>query len=230
MKGEFKMTDAWECWGEYWDLYARAFGQPLQANGLLSNFVTNSNVTGAYAEAWVRAMTRNMLGHRFRISTGTVIRSCDKMRGLADVPQCDLIVWDPSEMPAIFECSEFALVPLFATRAIIEIKRTGKKSEREDLTEQLKKRQNLLPTMSQMNFVLGVILNDNDDPQPLFNDEHMLTPNWLEEHWLRSAGVPPVTRILCNNEPDTNGIMAFIYFLAQVAAFKKWQAPPLSET
>jgi len=78
--------------------------------------------------------------------------------------------------------------------------------------------------MSQMDFVLGVILNDNDDPQPLFTDEHKPTPNWLEEHW-RSAGVPPVTRILCNNQPDTNGIMAFIYFLAQVAAFKKWQPP-----
>jgi hypothetical protein len=117
---------AWKARDEYWDLYAQAFTRSLQANGLLSCFVTNQNVTGAYAEAWIRSMTRNMLGHRFRISTGAVIRSCDHLpsRRLSKVSQCDLIVWDPSEMPVIFECSEFALVPLFATRAIIEVKRT----------------------------------------------------------------------------------------------------------
>jgi hypothetical protein len=38
----------------------------LQANGLLSRFVTNQPVTGAYVEAWIRSMTRNMLGHPFQ--------------------------------------------------------------------------------------------------------------------------------------------------------------------
>ena len=147
MKGESKLSDTWKARENYWNLYARAFAQSLGANSLLSSFVTNPNVTGAYAEAWIRSMARNMLGHRFRISTGAVIRSCDNIpsRGLSKVSQCDLIVRDPSEMPAIFECSEFALVPLFATRAVIEVKRTGNKAEREELAEQLKKRQNLLP-------------------------------------------------------------------------------------
>src|SRR5271167_3978705 len=95
-----QVNDTVDSWTEYWDAYAKAFAQPLQANSLLSRFVTNSNVTGAYGEAWVRSMTRNMLGHRFRISTGAVIKSSDKDRGL-DIPQCDLIVWDPSELPAI---------------------------------------------------------------------------------------------------------------------------------
>ena len=206
------MSGAWKRWDEYWDLYARAFVQPLQANGLLSAFVTNPCVTGAYAEAWLRSMARNMPGLRYRISTGAVIRANDSTR---DVPQCDLIVWDPSEMPAIFESSEFALVPIFATRAIIEIKRTGTRAERQKLTEQLKARQNLLRTVSQMDFVLGVILNDKDDSQPLFDDEHPPTENWLQERL-----DPPVIRILCDNQPDRNGIMAFIYFLAQVAS---WQ-------
>jgi hypothetical protein len=216
---------AWEAWDTYWELYARAFAQSLQTNDLLSSFVKNPNVTGAYAEAWIRSMVRNMLSHRFRISTGAVIRPCDSIRnqGLSKVPQCDLILWDPSEMPAIFESSEFALVPRFASRAIIEIKRTGSKAERECLAMQLKERQNLLPTMSQMDFVLGVIVNDNDDRQPLFDNEHRPAPNWLEEYWRRNS-VPPVTRILCNNEPDTNGIMAFIYFLAQLAAYKTTNA------
>lgn len=205
----------------YWDLYAEAFAQPFQTNALFSSFATNPAITGAYAEAYVRLMIKSVLGQRFRISTGAVTRSQDNRRGLVSVPQCDVIVWDPSELPGIFECGEFALVPLCAVRAIIEIKRTGTKSARSKLTQQLKERQNLLPTMSQMDFVLGVILNDNNDPQPLFNDKHRPAPNWLEEHWLHNNGVPPITRILCNNEPDTAGIMAFIYFLAQVAAHKR---------
>ena len=105
---------------KYWTWYAQAFAQRLQANGLFSSFVKNPCVTGAYAEAWVRSMTRDMLGQRFRISTGAVIQAFHRR-----VHQCDLIVWDPSEMPAIFESLEFALVPLFATRAIIEVKRKG---------------------------------------------------------------------------------------------------------
>ena len=65
-----------------------------------------------------------------------------------------------------------------------------------------------------MDFVLGIIANDNSDPDPLFNDVQRPSPSWLKEH----SGGPPVTRILCNNKPDTAGIMAFIYFLAQVAS------------
>jgi hypothetical protein len=217
------MSDTRTVWREYWDLYARAFAHPLQANGLLSGFVTNPNVTGAYAEAWIRSMTRNMLGNRFRVSTGAVIRETDRTRGLGSLCQCDLIVWDPSEMPAILESSEFAVIPLFATRAIIEVKRTGSKAERENLIEQLRDRQKLLPAASLMNFVLGVIVNDNDNPKPLFHNDCKPSPNWLEDYWLHSAGVPPVIRMLCNDEPDTNGIMAFIYFLAQVASYQKRQ-------
>lgn len=119
--------------------------------------------------------------------------------------------------------------PLFAAKAVIEVKRTGSKAEREGLAEQLKKRQNLLP-VPQMDFVLGIIVNDNDDPQPLFNNERRPAPNWLEEHWLHSAGAAPVTRILCNNKPDTSGIMAFIYFLAQVAAHEKRLAASVTAT
>ncbi len=202
----------------FWDAYAEAFAQPVQSNGLLSDFVTNPNVTGAYAEAWVRSMTRNMLSHRFRISTGAVIRPADKITGLNRVPQCDLIIWDPSELPAVFECAEFALVPFFAARAIIEVKRTG---DREDLAQQLKERRERLPALGP---VLGVIINH---PQPLF-DQGECSPNWLERYRYQvgeppetrydTAVGPPMTRLLkAGNAPDTAGIMAFIYFLAQLA-------------
>ncbi len=223
------MSDAWSVFDDYWNLYAQAFAQPFQTNALFSSFVTNTDITGAYAEAYVRLMIKSMLGHRFRISTGAVTRSQDKSRGLASVPQCDVIVWDPSELPAIFESGEFALVPLFSVRAIIEVKRTGTKGKRKALTQQLKNRQSLLPTMSDMQFVLGVLVDDND-PEPWFNDQHKPSPDWLKDYWLSNPGKPPITRILHNNVPDANGIMAFIYFLAQVTSRKKWLATPNTET
>lgn len=83
------------------------------------------------------------VGHRFRVSTGTVIRSQDKRRELSSVPQCDLIVWDPSEMPAVFESAEFPLVRLYSARAIIEVKRNCDK--REKLILRLEERGKLLP-------------------------------------------------------------------------------------
>jgi len=211
---------------KFWKAYAEAFAQSVQANGLLGRFVTNPDVTGAYAEAWVRLMTKNMLSHRFRISTGAVIRPEDANRGLRDIPQCDLIVWDPSELPAIFEYGEFALVPFYAARAIIEIKRSGDRSE---LTDQLKKQRKLLTARGP---VLGVIV---DHPQPLF-DQAECSADWLRDfrYGTRRAPTPngrdkerltmydeakdpPMTRLLHGNSPDTNGIMAFIFFLGQVA-------------
>ncbi len=204
----------------FWDLYARAFVQPFESNGLLSEFVANPTVTGAFAEAYTRSMIKKILGHRFRISTGAVIRPLDKTRVLRSIPQCDVIVWDPSELPAIFECGEFALVPFHSVRAIIEVKRTGCKKARALLADQLKERLGLMPTMSAMDFVLGVLAND-DDPEPLFNDERRPSPNWLQSH----TGTPPITRILHNGKADTNGIMAFIYFLAQVAQKRLARGP-----
>jgi hypothetical protein len=202
-----EMEGAWETWREHWVKYAEAFAHPIQADGLVSNFVTNSAVTGAYAEAWVRWVTKNMLSHRFRISTGAVIRPSDKIRGLRRVPQCDLIVWDPSEMPAVFECGEFALVPLSATRAVIEVKRNG---NREKLTEQLRKLQGGGPYP-----VLGVFITHRE---PLF-DQPECRPDWLELPKYRVQ--PPITRLLdAGHKPDTNGVIAFIYFLAQVAGNK----------
>ena len=108
-------------------------------------------------------------------------------------------------MPAVFESAEFALVPLFAARAIIEVKRTGDVA---NLTEQLKERRKLLRNLDP---VLGLLI---EHPQPLFEPKDC-TPTWLAEH---GHGEPRITRLLDGNgETDTNGIMAFIYFLAQVA-------------
>lgn len=202
------MSETMNAWREHWRTYAEAFAQPLQSDGLVSRFVTNPNVTGAYAEAWVRATARNMLSHQFRISTGAVIRPADAYRGLRAVPQCDLIVWDPSELPGLFEYGEFALVPMAATRAVIEIKRTL--PARKDLLDQLRERRKLLAPRGPM---LGVVISH---PTPLFDRE--CKPDWLSER----RPDPPMTRLLDDaNRPDTDGILAFIYFLAQVAGHNR---------
>jgi hypothetical protein len=51
-------TETMKAWREHWQAYAEAFAQPLQGDSLVSRFVTNPNVTGAYAEAWIRATAR----------------------------------------------------------------------------------------------------------------------------------------------------------------------------
>jgi hypothetical protein len=186
----------------HWENYAAAFAQPLQSNGLVSRFVTNADVTGSYAEAWVRLMTHSMLGLKFRISTGAVIRPADAARGLAQVPQCDLIVWDPSELPGLFEAGDFALVPFASAQAVIEIKRSVPDIHK--FREQLRRQARVIPSGR----VLGVVVNH---PTPLFEWE--CTPDWLKV----VSDDAPMTRLLHGNEADTNGVMAFIYFLAQVA-------------
>lgn len=191
---------------KYWDLYARTLASSLQ-NELLSKCTNEPNVTGAYIESWIRMMARNVVGHRFRVSTGAVVRLNLKS------PQCDLIIWDPSELPAFFELGDFALVPLLSVKAIIEIKRQGGPKHRKDLAKQLNDRQDL---QYKRHFTLGVFASDND-PAPWFDSEERVNDKWLGEYW-ETNDEPPVTRILNRNEPDLPGIMAFIYFLTQVAS------------
>ena len=61
------MTDVLTDFDEFWTLYASAFALPFQDNALFSSFATNPSITGAYAEAYVRSMIKNVLGQRFRI-------------------------------------------------------------------------------------------------------------------------------------------------------------------
>lgn len=191
----------------YWADFAEAFAHPLTNNGLISKFITNPCVTGAYGEAWVQFMVKSMTP-KFRVSTGAIIRAGDRIRkNLRSIPQCDLIIWDPSELPALFEQGSFALVPLFSVRAIIEVKRTCDKIS--ELEAQLRSQQEYLPRVHQKN-VLGVVISNN---RPLFSEK--VEPDWLKNpKWLEK---PAITRLLSNdNLADTDGVLAFIYFLAQV--------------
>lgn len=201
-----------EAWRSYWSDFADAFAHPLKANGLLRRFLTNPNVTALYAEAWIRSLTRSMLP-QFRVSSGAVIRPGDRLRE-DHVPQCDMIVWDPSELPALFEKGEFALVPYSSAQAIIEIKRSC--SDVSQFQDQLRRQSKCLPSLRRKR-VLGVVISHD---RPLFSDE--VKADWLDR-WDSDKGYP-MTRLLgpdsTDADVDVDGVFAFIYFLSQVAGHR----------
>jgi uncharacterized protein DUF6602 len=194
-------------WQAYWDNFADAFVHPLKNNALLGNFVTNPNVTGAYAESWIKSLAIAMLP-QFRISTGAVISPSDWTRDLRTLPQCDLIIWNPSDLPAIFEKGDFALVPNLSARAIIEVKRSV--DDLDGFTKQLERqKQCLLPDFN----VLGVVVSHN---KSLFDHADLM--NWPKHKKWRKK--PAMTRLLSeedSNKPDTDGVFALISLLSHVA-------------
>lgn len=200
--------DTNQFWQNHWDAFAEAFAHPLTANGLLSKFVANPDVTGAYAETYVRQMARSMLP-QFRVSTGAIVRPTDQRRGLKSIPQCDIVIWDPSELPALFEQGDFALVPYVSARAIIEVKRTCRNLEA--FRTQLKAQQKCLSPNFRSN-ILGVVVSHR---KTLFTGV-------AQADWLKSAeweNFPAMTRLLSADakEVDTSGVFVFVYFLAQIA-------------
>jgi hypothetical protein len=195
---------------DYWRKYAEAFAAPLSSNGLVGNFVTNTNVTGAYAEAWVRHFAASMLPG-LRISTGAIVRTTDpeQMGNLKEVPQVDLIVWDPAELPPLFEIDNFAIVHVQAARAIIEVKRAL--TSRTRLQEQLQRlRMRLLATYRRN--VLGVVASAR---RPLFQGD--VTPDWVAQSNLKDP--PAMTRLLksTTGPADVGGLFALVYFLSHLA-------------
>lgn len=199
---------------DYWSRYAEAFATPLRGNGLLGTFVSNPAVTGAYAEAWVHSLAAAMVSN-LSISTGAVIRTTDvvQRRDLRRVPQSDLILWDPSEMPALFRSGSFALVHTQAARAIIEIKRTT--TDITALQKQLSRQKLRLLSEYRRN-VMGVVVAHN---RPLFGEG--LEPDWVAKS--RPGDAVRIARLLDRqtSNPDPDGIFALIYFLSHVARQSK---------
>lgn len=195
---------------DYWERFAEAFAAPLGGNGLLSGFVANPAVTGAYAETWIRMLARSMVT-ALRVSTGAIIRTSDvtKGRDLRTVPQVDLILWDPTELPALFESGDFALVHTQAARGIIEVKRTMPAFRQS--VEQLRQQRSRLLTTYQRN-VLGVVVASRRNLS-IPN----VGPNWVSETDI--AQPPPFVRLINRRtgQLDSDGIFAFIYFLSHVA-------------
>ena len=193
----------------YWRRYADAFAAPLRTNDQLGAFISNTAVTGAYAEAWLRSLIGSQLIN-LRISTGAIIRTSDEThsRDLRTLPQSDIIIWDPSELPALFVAGDFALVHAQSARAIIEIKRSA--TDAEGMQEQLKKQRHRLLVPYRRN-VLGVVLSG---PRSLH--EVSIVPDWVSR--LDPTSAVPVVRLLADDQPtaDADGIFALIYFLNHV--------------
>ena len=78
---------------EYWRRFAEAFAHPLRANGMLGDFISNTAVTGAYAEAWVHWLAQQMITN-LTISTGAIARTSDSgsASDLRSFPQIDLLL------------------------------------------------------------------------------------------------------------------------------------------
>jgi len=81
---------------------------------------SNSDLLGSYAEACVRRLAERVV-QPMRVSTGAVL----------DYPlpkslkQLDVIIWAPFPAPAVFEVSDFALVPRSSAFGVLEIKRSN---------------------------------------------------------------------------------------------------------
>lgn len=199
----------------FWHRFASAFAHPFTANGALSEFVRNTAVTGAYAEAWVRWAARVMLPH-LRVSTGAIIRTSDAVwhSDLSQVPQLDLILWDPTELPPLFEQGDFALVHTQSARGLIEVKRTLD-SEQNTRDQLRKQKARLLPEYR--GNVLCVVVSH---PKPLFRGH--VHPGWPADK--NRVEELALTRLLdeSTSAPDPNGVFALIYLLSHVAR----AAPP----
>jgi len=200
---------------EFWRRFAGAFAHSLEANGLLRYFISNPAVTGAYAEEWVRSLAQQMVTN-LTISTGAIIRTSDQRKDLRSVPQNDLVLWDHTELPALFRAGNFALVHTQAARGIIEVKRSTFASKQ--LYEQLDRQKKRLLLEYRKN-VLCVVVSHT---VPLCGT---LSPNWVKEG---TTGTPvQVVRLLDKktSKPDVDGIFGLIYFLYHLARIEPLRTP-----
>lgn len=194
---------------DYWKRFAEAFAHPLQANGLLEEFISNPCVTGAYAEAWVRWLALQMVTN-LTVSTGAITRTSDSdpMSDLRSLPQIDLLLWDHAELPALFRAGNFALVHTQAARGIIEVKRSIKTSI-EEIREQLERQKRRLLSEYKQNVLCVVVAH----PTP--------TCGTLSSDWVKAATASDPVRVVrlldTDSKPDVDGIFGLIYFLSHLA-------------
>lgn len=206
---------------QYWEKYLQALLLPYKTDSMLNNFVTNRAVTGAFGEALVRALIQKMLPH-LRISTGAILRLSDHLYleertiDYDKIPQGDLIIWDPSVIPAAIEIGDFAVVSNLAARGVIEVKRTNTavKKTQEKLKE-WQKYLSMVPLHEDEIFmdcapnILGVVIKHKSS---LLEEEPL--PNMWDERRVS----PVMVRLFKNDySEDIDGFLALIFFLAHIA-------------
>jgi len=120
---------------------AAELARGITANERIRAFTDNPTLIGAYAEASVRRLVRNIVAP-LRVSHGAIIYEKNVP---ADVAELDTIVWSPCPLPALFEEDDFALVPRGSAFGILEIKRSNYPKVGEAIEKVLKGAPALLP-------------------------------------------------------------------------------------
>lgn len=100
----------------------------------LQKFTRNTAVVGAYVEAAVRELIRRQV-FPLHVASGAVIDQ-ENIPGDPHLPQIDTIIWAPSPAPAVFQVSDFALVPRSSAFGVLEIKSSA--YDPRDLDKRLK--------------------------------------------------------------------------------------------
>jgi hypothetical protein len=210
---------------QYWKKYLQTLLRPYKTDSMLNQFVTNRAVTGAFGEALVRKLIQQMLPH-LRISTGAILSLRDHVNleeqdiKYDKIPQGDLIIWDPSVLPAAIDVGDFALVSNLAARGVIEVKRTNTsiKQTREKLGKwrQYLSRVPMLHGnkmfMDCQTNILGVVIKHRNS----LCEEEPLPEMW---DWKNRFGKPPVMVRLFGTKysEDIDGFLTLIFFLAHIA-------------
>ena len=119
---------------EFWRIYTDELIGGLDANKRLSSFTRNTDLIGAFAEASVKSLAQKMSAP-YRTSNGSIcsLALYDAHQknveaggdGKGTLKQLDLLVWNPSPTPAIFDQSGFSLVSWQSVLGALEIKRTA---------------------------------------------------------------------------------------------------------
>ena len=103
--------------------YADELISELVPNTRIKRFLTNTAVIGAYAENTVIEFVRRMVDP-LRVSTGAVI-SPELVSAEPEIPQIDVIIWQPNPLPSIFTSGDFGLIPRMSVMGILEVKRSA---------------------------------------------------------------------------------------------------------
>lgn len=126
------------------------------------------------------------------------------------VSQYSVGVWDPSELPSPLVVDDFALVPSFSARGIVEVKRT--ETDVEKLRKQLIDRVDAVPDIYKR-YTLGIVVRHKEK---LFEGE--VTPDWVDKN---DPKKPMITRLLNESgEPDLDGIFALIYMISHLCGHR----------
>lgn len=107
----------------YWERYFAEFTELLTANSRLPQLTRNSSIIGGFAEAAVEDLVFKSIGSG-RCSTGTVMSSELELTQ-ASLRQLDLIIWDSTPFPAVFDRAGFAVVPQQSVHGVLEVKRSA---------------------------------------------------------------------------------------------------------